>query len=81
MQFTLRLKCRVLLPPPNPRCPLDIASSPLRGRRGSAKRTSVISQSYKAYLRYVFRVEGNSAPPPLLKGGEGVRGREGTFGL
>ena len=35
----------------------------------------------KAYLRYVFRVEGNLAPPPLLKGGEGVRGRDGTFGL
>ena len=34
----------------------------------------------KAYLRYVFRVEGNLAPPPLLKGGEGVRGREGTLG-
>ena len=24
--------------------------------------------------------EGNLAPPPLLKGGEGVRGREGTLG-
>ena len=36
------------------------------GGGGVAKRTSVISQSYKAYLRYVFRVEGNLAPPPLL---------------
>ena len=59
-----------------------LTPSPLcEGGGGVAKRTSVISQSYKAYLRYVFRVEGNSAPPPLLKGGEGVRGRDGTFGI
>ena len=25
--------------------------------------------------------EGYSTPPPLLKGGEGVRGREGTLGI
>ena len=52
-----------------------LTPSPLcEGGGGVAKRTSVISQSYKAYLRYVFRVEGNLAPPPLLKEGRGYGG-------
>ena len=49
-----------------------LTPSPLcEGGGGVAKRTSVISQSYKAYLRYVFRVEGNFSSPasPKRRGG------------
>ena len=48
-----------------------LTPSPLReGGGGAAKRTSVMFSETKVIL----------TPPPLLKGGEGVRGREGTLG-
>ena len=52
-------------------------SRPVGKRRGGGKGAG----------RYIRHTAANpsqskviSAPPPLLKGGEGVRGREGTFG-